>query len=320
MSTSTASVDPGVPVLMRTPPPSHTLPAPQQHSRPAGSRARSAIRNAFTIDVEEWFQVSAFEHRIAREHWGGIDSRLEGVMRQIMSLLERRGVRATFFTLGWIAERHGALIREVAEQGHEIASHGFDHRRVTALSPQALREDVIRTRTLLEQVSGQAVTGYRAPSFSVSPDTLWIYDVLAETGHRYSSSIFPIAHDHYGIPDAPRFAHARASGIVEIPPTTVVLGGRNLPAAGGGYFRLLPYGLSRAAIRRMHARDGEPAVFYFHPWEIDADQPRMTGVPARTRFRHYVNLSRMLAKLDRLLVDFHWGRMDEVFADRIGGR
>ncbi|MCB1940374.1 MAG: polysaccharide deacetylase family protein, partial [Rhodocyclaceae bacterium] len=181
----------------RVMPPPAALPRAQCHQTPGGAHARSEIRNAFTIDVEEWFQVSAFEQRISREQWAGIDSRLQGVIQQILALLQARQVKATFFTLGWIAERHGPLIRQIAEQGHEIASHGYDHRRIGTFSPQSLRADLERTRALLEDCSGQPVIGYRAPSFSVTRDTLWIYDVLAETGHRYSSSIFPISHDHY---------------------------------------------------------------------------------------------------------------------------
>ncbi|MEZ5651312.1 MAG: DUF3473 domain-containing protein [Burkholderiaceae bacterium] len=316
MNSSVLSPAPAI-ILARAAPPPDTLPGAQRHRTPGGANARCQIRNAFTIDVEEWFQVSAFEHRIGRDRWDGLDSRLAGVIHQILALLEARGVKATFFTLGWIAERHGRLVRAIADAGHEIASHGYDHRRIATFTPQTLHDDVARTRRLLQDCSGQPVIGYRAPSFSVTRDTLWVYRVLAETGHRYSSSIFPISHDHYGIPDAPRFAHRREAGVVEIPPTAVRIAERNLPAAGGGYFRLLPYPLSRAAIRRVHARDHESTVFYFHPWEIDPTQPRMSDIPMRTRFRHYVNLSRMLGRLDRLLTDFHWGRMDEVFADRM---
>ena len=273
----------------------------------------TTVRNALTIDVEDYFQVSAFAPYIARDDWPGIDCRVERNVERILQLLDDRRVQATFFTLGWIAERHPALVRRIAAQGHEVASHGWGHQRATDLSEAEFTEDVRSAKALLEDLSGAAVTGYRAPSFSIGHANLWAFDALAACGYRYSSSIYPIRHDHYGMPDAPRFAHRRQGGILEVPVTTLRVLGRNLPSSGGGYFRLLPYAVSRWMIGRVNAVDREAAVFYFHPWEIDTDQPRVPGIDARTRFRHYVNIGRMERRLRRLLGDFAWGRMDEIF-------
>ncbi len=221
---------------------------------------------------------------------------------------------ATFFTLGWVAERHPRLIRRIVDAGHELASHGYSHIRVDDQSEDEFRADAGRTRRLLEDASGVAVTGYRAASFSIGRTTPWAHRILAEEGYRYSSSINPIRHDHYGMPDAPRFAfRPAADGVVEFPMTTVRLLGCNLPCSGGGYFRLMPYGLFRSAIRRFNRVDANPAIFYFHPWEIDPDQPRPGGLSAMARFRHYLNLDRMEHRLRRLLAEFDWGRMDRVF-------
>ncbi len=272
-----------------------------------------AITNALTIDVEDYFQVSALAPYIARSGWDAQACRVERNVERILQMLARHGVRATFFTLGWIAERYPPLVRSIVAQGHELASHGHAHERASELDRAAFRQDVERAKKLLEDLGGREVRGYRAPSFSIGRANLWALDVLAETGHRYSSSIYPIAHDHYGMPDAPRFAHRVAEGLIEIPATTVRLGGRNLPAGGGGYFRLLPYAASRWLIRRVNAVDAQSAVFYFHPWEIDPAQPRVPGTDAKTRFRHYVNLGRTEGRLERLLGDFRWGRMDEIF-------
>ena len=272
-----------------------------------------AITNALTIDVEDYFQVSALAPYIARSRWEQQECRVERNVERILQMLARHGVRATFFTLGWIAERYPRLVRSIVAQGHELASHGHGHERVSDLDRTAFRQDVERAKKLLEDLSGREVKGYRAPSFSIGRANLWALDVLAATGHRYSSSIYPIVHDHYGMPDAPRFAHRVAAGLIEIPATTVRLRGRNLPSGGGGYFRLLPYAASRWLIRRVNDADGQSAVFYFHPWEIDPAQPRVPGTDAKTRFRHYVNLGRTEGRLERLLGDFRWGRMDEVF-------
>jgi polysaccharide deacetylase family protein (PEP-CTERM system associated) len=271
------------------------------------------ITNALTIDVEDYFQVSAFGPYIARAGWETRECRVERNVDRILALLDEHDTRATFFTLGWIAERYPALVRRIAAEGHEVASHGYGHERASDLNENAFNADIRRAKGLLEDLTGAEVAGYRAPSFSIGPSNLWAFECLARAGHRYSSSIYPIRHDHYGMPDAPRFMHRVTDGLVEIPITTLRLFNRNLPSSGGGYFRLLPYALSRWMLRRVNAEDGESAVFYFHPWEIDVLQPRIDGIDARTRFRHYLNLHRMESRLGSLLGDFRWGRMDHVF-------
>lgn len=273
------------------------------------------IVNALTVDVEDYFQVSAFEQHIARMDWERIPCRVEANVDRILELLARRGAQATFFTLGWIAQRHPGMVRRIAAAGHEIASHGSDHQRAHDQASDAFLADIRAAKALLEDLAGAPVRGYRAPSFSVGPRNPWAFECMREAGYCYSSSVYPIRHDHYGAPDAPRFAHEVLPGLLELPVATVRLFGTNLPAGGGGYFRLLPYVASRWSIRRIHRDDRRPAMFYFHPWEIDATQPRVRDLPLRTRFRHYVNLDRMHARLDRLLADFRWGRVDRVFLD-----
>ena len=275
-----------------------------------------AITNALTIDVEDYFQVSAFAPYIRRDEWDARECRVEHNVGRILELLAARDTRATFFTLGWIAERYPQLVRRIVAQGHELASHGYGHQRASDLSQAEFRQDITRAKGLLEDLSGTPVLGYRAPSFSIGTGNLWALDALAHTGHRYSSSIYPIKHDHYGMPDSPRFAYKLASGLLEVPVTTVRMLNRNLPSSGGGYFRLLPYSVSRWLLRRVNQQDREAAVFYFHPWEIDVGQPRIAGIDARTRFRHYVNIPRMDGRLQQLLADFRWGRMDEIFLAR----
>jgi len=272
--------------------------------------------NALSIDVEDYFQVSALAPYIPRSEWDTRDCRVERNVDRILALLAERGVHATFFTLGWVAERYPALVRRIVAGGHELASHGHGHERVSDLTEAAFTLDVVRAKKTLEDIGGRPVLGYRAPSFSIAGGNLWALDVLARAGYRYSSSVYPVAHDHYGMPDAPRFAYRLPNGLLEVPPTTLKLGGRNLPASGGGWFRLLPYAVSRALIRRVNAVDGESAIFYFHPWEIDPQQPRVPGIDAKTRFRHYVNLHRTEPRLRALLRDFRWGRMDQVFLSR----
>jgi polysaccharide deacetylase family protein (PEP-CTERM system associated) len=276
----------------------------------------SGITNVMSVDVEDYFQVGAFEHTILRTAWEQWPCRVEANVERILALFARHDIRATFFTLGWIAERYPGVVRAIVAGGHELASHGHGHQRVSDLSPTAFREDVGRAKKLLEDLAGVLVAGYRAPSFSIGRANLWALDVLAEAGYRYSSSIYPIAHDHYGMPEAPRFPYRPEScpALLEMPPTTVPLAGRNLPAAGGGYFRLLPYAASRWLIGRVNLRERRPAMFYFHPWEVDPGQPRVPGAPLKSRFRHYVNLARMEDKLDRLCTDFRWGRADQVYA------
>lgn len=271
------------------------------------------ITNALTIDVEDYFQVSAMAPYIRRSDWDQCECRVERNVDRILAMLSRQGARATFFTLGWVAERYPQLVRSIVDQGHELASHGYGHERASDLSRDAFRSDIVRAKHLLEDIGGVAVQGYRAPSFSIGTANLWAFDSLQQAGYRYSSSIYPIRHDHYGMPDAPRFAHAVADGLIEIPITTLRLRGHNLPSSGGGYFRLLPYALSRWMIGRVNADDRQPAIFYFHPWEIDHGQPRVAGINLKTRFRHYVNIARMQPRLEALLSDFRWGRMDEIF-------
>lgn len=270
--------------------------------------------NAMTVDVEDYFQVSAFEAHIGRHRWEQHECRVERNVERILVLFETHRIRATFFTLGWIAERYPRLVRRIVDAGHEIASHGYAHVRVTQQQPDEFRADVMRARKILEDVSGMAVRGYRAASYSIGAGNLWALDVLGECGHEYSSSIYPIRHDLYGMPEAPRFAFRhRNDGILEIPVTTVSLFRRKLPCGGGGYFRLFPYSVSRWALRRVNENDRQSCVFYFHPWEIDPGQPRQRNVGLKTRFRHYLNLERMEQRIVSLLCDFRWGRMDHIF-------
>lgn len=272
------------------------------------------IVNGLSVDVEDWFQVGAFEKVIARGDWDDLALRVEDNVLRILDLFAEAGVKATFFTLGWVAERNGALMRRIVEAGHELASHGYDHARVFTFDRTQFADDIRRARETLEDAGGVAVTGYRAPSFSIDQRTPWAYLELAEQGYAYSSSVAPITHDHYGWREAPRFAfHPLAeSDLVEIPVTTAMFGGKRLAAGGGGFFRVLPYGFSRWAIRQVNRRERRPAVFYFHPWEIDPDQPRVPGAPLKSRLRHYTNLDRMAPKLRDLVREFAWGRMDEI--------
>ncbi|MEP7063546.1 MAG: XrtA system polysaccharide deacetylase [Betaproteobacteria bacterium] len=287
--------------------------APPAVAPPVATPVTAGIVNALTIDVEDYFQVSAFARYIPRAEWDTRDCRVERNIDVILGLLAERGVLATFFTLGWIAERHPQVVRKIVEQGHELASHGFGHRRATDQGAALFAADIRLAKLVLEDISGQEVKGYRAPSFSVGAGNLWAFDCIAEAGYRYSSSVYPIRHDHYGMPDSPRFAHQIRPGLVEVPVTTVRFFDRNFPAGGGGFFRLMPYAMSRWLLQRVNRHDRAPAIFYFHPWEIDAAQPRVPGIDAKTRFRHYVNLSRTEARLRHLLRDFAWGRVDDVF-------
>ena len=274
------------------------------------------IVNAMSVDVEDWFQVGAFEKTIARDDWNTHTLRVSDNVARILDLFDRHQVTATFFTLGWIAERVPQTIRAIVEAGHELASHGYDHTRVFTYTPDEFREDLRKSRAILEDAAGTAVTGYRAPSFSIDPRCSWAHSILAEEGYAYSSSVAPIRHDHYGWRDAPRFAFQPVEGsdLVEIPVTTVSVGARRMAAGGGGFFRVLPYGFTRWAIERVNSEEGRPAIFYFHPWEVDPDQPRVERAPLRSRLRHYTNLSRMEDKLERLSQRFSWSRMDAVAA------
>ena len=273
------------------------------------------IRNAMTIDVEDYFQVSAFASHISRDSWSSLPCRVEANIDRILALLDAAGIKATFFTLGWIAERNPAMVRRIVEHGHELASHGYAHQRASDQSAEEFSDDVGRSKALLEDIGGQQVLGYRAPSFSIGSGNLWALDVLKQAGYRYSSSIYPVRHDHYGMPDAPRFAFYPngEDGLLELPITTVRLMQRNLPAGGGGYFRFFPYAMSRWLMQRVNDSDRQSAIFYFHPWEVDPDQPRQENISLKTRFRHYVNLGRMETRLKALTRDFQWGRMDHIF-------
>ncbi len=273
-----------------------------------------AVVNAFTVDVEDYFHVSAFEGIIDRSTWATQRPRVERNTDELLSVLEVHGVQATFFTLGWVAERYPALTRRIVAAGHELASHGYDHTRVTHMSPAQFEQDITRTKHLLEDISGAAVQGYRAPTFSLRADMPWAYDLLQRTGHRYSSSVYPVRHDLYGAPRAPRRPFAAAgTDVLEIPLSTTRLGGRNLPCSGGGFFRLFPYAASRWLMRRVNGVEQQPCVFYIHPWEVDPAQPRQSRIGLRTRVRHYLNLERVAGRLNRLLVDFAWDRMDRIY-------
>lgn len=282
------------------------------HSR---SSARSGgICNAMTVDVEDFFQVQAFAGCIDRSTWESLPRRVEKNTDKVLGLFAEAQVSATFFVLGWVAKRHPGLVRKIVAEGHELASHGYAHVPVYEQGAVEFRSDVRRTKQLLEDTGGIPVHGYRAASFSIGANTLWALDVLAEEGYEYSSSIYPVAHDLYGMPSAPRFAfHPRYDRFLEVPMTTLRVFGRNLPCSGGGYFRLVPYSISRFALRRVNERDRQACVFYFHPWEIDPEQPRPHGAPLKSRLRHYVNLHRMEGRLRCLLRDFSWGRMDRIF-------
>ena len=284
-----------------------------QARRDALRTRADATVNALTIDVEDYFQVSAFAPFIARDSWDGIPCRAEANVSRILDLLASRNAKATFFTLGWIAERHPQIVRAIIAGGHELASHGYGHLRASEQTPSEFSNDIVRAKKLLEDIGGIEVKGYRAPSFSINQENLWALDCIREAGYRYSSSIYPVRHDHYGMPDAPRFAYASLPDLVEVPVTTVDLLNRHWPAGGGGYFRLLPYALSRWLLKRVNRIDGESCMFYFHPWELDPEQPRVAGIDARTRFRHYLNLDRMQSRLEKLLDDFRWDRVDRVF-------
>ena len=280
------------------------------------ARTNQSVVNGLSVDVEDWFQVGAFETVIDRSDWDGLKLRVEDNVARILDLFAKADAKGTFFTLGWVAERHPALIQRIVAEGHEIASHGYDHARVFTFTRDEFATDLAKAQAILEDTSGQQTKGYRAPSFSIDPRTPWAFDVLAEAGYTYSSSVAPVVHDHYGWPEAPRFAFKPLadSELVEIPVTTAMVGGRKVAAGGGGFFRVLPYAFSRWAIRQVNEKEGRPAIFYFHPWEVDPDQPRVDNAPMRSKLRHYTNLDKMAGKLTDLVNDFAFGRMDEVAA------
>jgi polysaccharide deacetylase family protein (PEP-CTERM system associated) len=277
------------------------------------------ILNAMTVDVEDYFHVQAFANVIDRRDWDGLPRRVEQNTDRLLDVFADAGIKATFFTLGWVAERHPRLIRRITSEGHELASHGYAHIRADRQSPAEFRDDVRRAKRLLEDAGGVAVRGYRAATFSIGPGNWWAFEILAEEGYAYSSSIFPVRHDLYGVPDAPRVPFRPGSPpLTELPLTTVRLLGRNLPCAGGGYFRLLPYQFSRWAMRRVNHQDRLPCIFYLHPWEVDPGQPRQGKAPLKSRLRHYTNLAKTEGRLRRLLREFRWGRMDQAFGYELG--
>ena len=271
---------------------------------------------AMTCDVEDYFQVSAFEGLVPRDQWRDVECRIPQNIDRTLLCLDKYGAKATFFTLGWVAEHYPEVVRRIAGEGHEIASHGMAHFRVWSQQPQEFLEDASRSRKLLEDLTGNEVSGYRAASWSVDHRTPWAHDVLAEAGYRYSSSIYPIPHDHFGVPDAPTFPHiAGKSGLVEIPASTTPIFGRNVPIAGGGYFRLYPLLLSHWLLRRARRASRAPCNFYFHPWELDPDQPRMSGASRRSHIKHYLNLKKFEKRWCSLLATYRWDRMDRIFLE-----
>jgi polysaccharide deacetylase family protein (PEP-CTERM system associated) len=277
------------------------------------------MRHALSVDVEDWFQVGAFEKVIDKGDWDSLSSRVERNTDAVLALLAECGVKATFFTLGWVAQRYPGLIRRIVDQGHELASHGWDHQRVFTMDAASFAADLARTRQTLEDAGGAAVNGYRAPSFSIDKRTPWAHRVLAEQGYAYSSSVAPVHHDHYGWPEAPRFAFRPLADaeLIELPVTVADVAGRKL-ATGGGFFRLLPAALTNFAIRQVTGQ-GHAAIFYFHPWEIDPDQPRVANAPTRSKLRHYSRLGAMAGKLRTLIGRHDWGRMDAVVAAERAG-
>ncbi|MGZ8189866.1 MAG: XrtA system polysaccharide deacetylase [Methylococcaceae bacterium] len=276
------------------------------------------IKNAMTVDVEDYFQVSAFESYIPKAQWDLLPHRVEKNTNKILDLFADRSIKATFFTLGWVAERYPDLVRRIVKEGHELACHGYEHIRVTEQTPEQFRADVSKSKKLLEELSGKAVKGYRAASYSIGADNLWALEVLQEEGFKYSSSIYPVKHDLYGMPDAPRFIYEPIAdqSFKEIPITTMRFGNKNLPCGGGGFFRFYPYFISKWAFRQVNNNEQQAGIFYFHPWEIDPGQPRQHGLNLKTRIRHYLNLNRMENRISQLLTDFNWDTMENVFLTR----
>lgn len=272
--------------------------------------------NAMTVDVEDYFHVSAFEDVIEPQNWNDLTLRVEHNTNRLLELFDKHQAKCTFFTLGWVAEKCPDLIKAIVEQGHELASHGFSHQRNTTMQKAAVRDDISRSKDLLEDISGKAVLGYRAPSFSINESNTWVFDILRELGFEYSSSTYPIQHDLYGVPEWPRFPYQREEGILEIPIPTLHKNGKNVGIGGGGFFRLYPYWLSKKRIDLFHQQENQPYSFYFHPWEIDPEQPRIQGASFKSRLRHYINLSHMEGKLVRLLEDYEWSTMQSVYLNK----
>lgn len=270
-------------------------------------------KHAMTVDVEDYFHVSAFEKNISRDDWHQLPMRVEKNTYRLLELFEQHNAKSTFFTLGWVAEKCPALIKAIVDQGHELASHGYNHQRAVAMNSAQFKEDVYKSKSLLEDAGGCQIVGYRAPSFSINKTNEWTYDILVELGFKYSSSTYPIAHDLYGVPEWPRFIYQREEGITEIPIPTLRNGENNTGIGGGGYFRLYPYFFSKKRIEKYLAQENAPYSFYFHPWEIDPEQPRIAGTSFKSKLRHYINLSRMENKIVRLLEDYQWSTMEDVY-------
>jgi len=282
----------------------------------------SQIINAMTVDVEDYFHVSAFEKTIDKADWKKMPLRVETNTYRLLELFEKHGTKSTFFTLGWVAERCPNLIKTIVDQGHELASHGFAHQRITEMSQDDFVTDVVKSKNILEQLSGTEVIGYRAPSFSLNDTNTWVYEKLIELGFQYSSSTYPIEHDLYGVPNWPRFMNERSESydekkIIEIPIPTLRKNEANTGIGGGGYFRLYPYWLSKRRIDKFHQQEQQPYSFYFHPWEIDPEQPVIKEAPLKSKFRHYINLARMEGKLEQLLKDYQWDTMKSVYLNKV---
>ncbi len=270
-----------------------------------------------TVDVEDYFQVSAFEPYIEKYKWDSLEHRVENNTNRILDALAEHNTLATFFTLGWVAERYPSLVKRIVDEGHELACHGYEHVRVTEQTPDQFRADIVKTKKILEDLAGKELKGYRAASYSINSNNLWAHDILAEEGFKYSSSVYPVKHDLYGIPDAPRFCYKpiEKSDFLEIPITTVKIGQKNMPCGGGGFFRFYPYLFSKWAFSKINS-DNQAAIFYCHPWEIDPDQPRQEGLNFKTKFRHYLNLNKMESRIRNLLADFNWDTMENVFINK----
>lgn len=269
--------------------------------------------NAMTVDVEDYFQVSAFESVVDKKEWDSISLRVGDNTHRLLDLFAANNVKSTFFTLGWVAQRCPNVIKRIVSEGHELASHGLAHQRATTMTERELYDDIKKSKDILEDISGNAVKGYRAPSFSINDSNVWAYDVLKDLGFTYSSSTYPIKHDLYGVPDWPRFKYIRENGLVEIPIPTVRKKGVNIGIGGGGYFRLYPYWLSKRRIAEFLQKENAPYSFYFHPWEIDSQQPRFENASWKSKARHYINLSRMEGKVEKLLKDFNWVTMQKAY-------
>ncbi len=279
------------------------------------AKSTESKSNALTIDVEDYFQVSAFSGTIDRKNWDSIPCRVEANVDRILGLLDDHGAKGTFFTLGWVAERFPNVVKKIVANGHELGSHGYGHHRIQEFTPQAFRQDIEAAKKILEDLSGHEVRGYRAPSFSIAKNTMWAFNEIKACGYAYSSSVYPVKHDLYGIPDAPRFPYRVENGLLEIPMTTARFGTKNVPAGGGGFFRLFPYAVSKRLIERVGRVDNERCMIYLHPWEFDPEQPRVEGAPLKSQFRHRLNLSRTIPRFKRLLSDFNWDRVDRVYAE-----